>query len=58
MKFNLLILDDSQKLLLTELAQGLPAITPSFGAVLAEACAVCLEKQNHSGWCRCTTVEK
>lgn len=37
-----------QKLVITDLSQGLPAITPSFGAALAEACAVCLEEQNHS----------
>lgn len=36
------------ELLLTDLAQGLPAITPSLGAALAEACAVCLEEQGHS----------
>jgi hypothetical protein len=28
-----------------DLAQGLPAITPSFGAMLAETCAICLEEQ-------------
>lgn len=29
------------------LQQGLPAITPSFGAALAEACAICLSDQGH-----------
>ncbi|BDA74131.1 hypothetical protein CAL7716_082970 [Calothrix sp. PCC 7716] len=37
-----------QELVITDLAQGLPAITPSFGAALAEACAVCLEEQGHN----------
>lgn len=32
---------------LNELADGLPAITPSFGRYLAEAGAVCLESQGH-----------
>lgn len=41
-------LNESQKLVITDLAKGLPAITPSFGAALAEACAVCLEEQGHS----------
>ncbi|WP_026735294.1 hypothetical protein [Fischerella sp. PCC 9605] len=41
-------MDEPQELLLTKLGEGLPAITPSFGAALAEACAVCLEDQNHS----------
>jgi len=41
-------LDKPQELLLTKLGEGLPAITPSFGSALAEACAVCLEEQNHS----------
>jgi hypothetical protein len=35
------------KLDLCELQNGLPAITPAFGATLAEACAVCLTDQNH-----------
>lgn len=35
------------KLDLSELQNGLPAITPAFGAALAEACAVCLAEQNH-----------
>lgn len=33
---------------LSELAGGMPAITPAFGQYLAEACAVCLESQGHS----------
>lgn len=41
-------LNEPQKLVIADLAQGLPAITPSFGAALAEACAVCLEEQGHS----------
>ncbi|MEL6161644.1 MAG: hypothetical protein AAFR18_20730 [Cyanobacteria bacterium J06627_32] len=32
---------------LSELRRGLPAITPSFGAALAEACAICLTEQRH-----------
>lgn len=36
-----------QELVLTKLGEGLPTITPSFGATLAEACAVCLEEQGH-----------
>ncbi len=40
--------DEPVELVLTDLAQGLPAITPAFGAVLAEACAVCLDEQGHS----------
>ena len=32
---------------LAKLGEGLPAITPSFGAALAEACAICLEEQSH-----------
>jgi len=35
------------KLDLGELQNGLPAITPAFGAALAEACAICLTDQNH-----------
>lgn len=41
-------MNEPQKLVLTDLAQGLPAITPSFGAALAEAGAVCLKEQGHS----------
>jgi hypothetical protein len=41
-------LNEPLELVLTNLSQGLPAITPSFGAALAEACAVCLEEQGHS----------
>lgn len=33
---------------LTELAGGMPAITPAFGRYLAEAGAVCLESQGHA----------
>ncbi|MEH2418761.1 hypothetical protein [Nostoc sp.] len=40
-------MDKPQELVLTKLEEGLPAITPSFGAALAEACAVCLEAQGH-----------
>ncbi len=36
-----------QLLKLTDLQKGLPAITPAFGAALAEACAVCLSEQGH-----------
>lgn len=41
-------MNKTQKLASTDLAKGLPGITPSFGAALAEACAVCLEEQGHS----------
>lgn len=33
---------------LNELGNGLPAITPSFGKVLAEVAGVCLESQGHT----------
>lgn len=33
---------------LTDLVEGMPAITPVFGRYLAEAGAVCLESQGHS----------
>lgn len=36
-----------QSLDLCQLQKGLPAITPSFGAALAEACAICLSDQGH-----------
>jgi len=32
---------------LNDLTKGLPAISPSWGAALAEAGGVCLESQNH-----------
>jgi hypothetical protein len=32
---------------LTDLAKGMPAITPAFGRYLSEATAVCLESQGH-----------
>ena len=38
----------SGKLVLTELAKGLPGITPEFGATLSQAGAICFESQNHS----------
>ncbi|MBD0345546.1 MAG: hypothetical protein ICV63_12140 [Coleofasciculus sp. Co-bin14] len=41
-------MDNPETLVLAKLGEGLPAITPSFGAALAEACAVCLEEQGHS----------
>ncbi|OQX26498.1 MAG: hypothetical protein BWK80_10175 [Desulfobacteraceae bacterium IS3] len=37
---------------LVKLKHGLPAVTPAFGAALAEAAAVCFEDQNHSGGVR------
>ena len=40
-------MNEPRKLVINDLALGLPAITPSFGAALAEACAVCLEEQKH-----------
>jgi hypothetical protein len=39
---------NSKELVITKLEQGLPAITPAFGAALAEACAVCLSDQRHT----------
>ena len=39
---------NSKELVITKLEQGLPAITPAFGAALAEACAVCLTDQGHT----------
>lgn len=41
-------MSDSQAIILTKLGEGLPAITPSFGAALAEACAICLHDQGHA----------
>lgn len=38
---------NSKKLVITKLKEGLPAITPAFGAALAEACAVCLSQQGY-----------
>lgn len=37
----------NRRLVLTNLAEGLPGVTPAFGAVLAEAGAICFESQNH-----------
>ena len=37
----------SLKLDLSDLSRGLPAITPAFGATLAEAAAICLSDQEH-----------
>ncbi|ESA33435.1 hypothetical protein N836_21295 [Leptolyngbya sp. Heron Island J] len=39
--------NSDQILNLADLQKGLPAITPAFGAALAEACAVCLTEQAH-----------
>lgn len=39
---------ESAKLVLTELARGLPGVTQAFGETLAQAGAVCFESQNHS----------
>jgi len=39
---------NSGKLVLTELAKGLPGVTPAFGDALAEAGAICFDSQNHS----------
>ena len=41
-------MSDTQAIVLTKLGEGLPAITPSFGAALAEACAICLQDQGHA----------
>lgn len=38
---------NSKELIITKLEQGLPAITPAFGATLAEACAICLNNQGY-----------
>ncbi|MDM3861062.1 MAG: hypothetical protein PT118_14715 [Aphanizomenon gracile PMC644.10] len=38
---------NSKELVITKLEQGLPAITPAFGATLAEACAICLNNQGY-----------
>ena len=38
---------NSDSIILTDLANGFPAITPVFGASLAEACAVCLSDRGH-----------
>ena len=40
-------MNDAQELRLTQLGEGLPAITSSLGAALAEACAICLHDQGH-----------
>ncbi|WP_223280044.1 hypothetical protein [Nostoc sp. PA-18-2419] len=44
---TLISLNKPQELVLTKLGEGLPVITSSFGAALAEACAVCLQEQGH-----------
>jgi hypothetical protein len=41
-------LNNIEEIELVKLGEGLPAITPSFGAALAEACAICLDEQGHS----------
>jgi hypothetical protein len=41
-------LNNIEAIALAKLGEGLPAITPSFGAALAEACAICLEERGHS----------
>ncbi len=38
---------NSDSIFLTDLAKGFPAITPVFGATIAEACAVCLSDRKH-----------
>ena len=38
---------NSKELVITKLGKGLPAITPAFGATLAEACAICLNNQGY-----------
>ncbi|MEI6046675.1 MAG: hypothetical protein WCS37_20165 [Chloroflexota bacterium] len=35
-------------LVLSELEQGIPALSQALGKVMAECCAVCLDNQNHS----------
>lgn len=42
------MVSETKELVITKLEQGLPAITPAFGATLAEACAVCLTDQGHT----------
>jgi hypothetical protein len=39
-------LSQIQVLNLQRLNQGLPTITPAFGAAIAEACAICLTDEN------------
>lgn len=41
-------MNEIQVLNLESLAQGLPAITPAFGAAIAEACAICLTDEAHN----------
>lgn len=50
--------DMENRLVLTKLAEGLPAITPAFGSVLAEAGAICFEQQNHSNGVRLSVTGK
>lgn len=42
------VLVEAPMIHLTDLVEGMPAITPAFGRYLAEAGAVCLESQGHS----------
>jgi hypothetical protein len=48
--FKTELMDSSftKKLVITKFNQGLPAITPAFGAALAEACAICFTNQGHT----------
>lgn len=39
--------DTLPQLILEKLTQGMPALTPSRGSSMAEACAVCLEEEHH-----------
>ncbi|MEE3719784.1 hypothetical protein V2H45_23865 [Tumidithrix elongata RA019] len=41
-------MENIEEIELVKLGKGLPAITLSFGATLAEACAICLEERGHS----------
>jgi hypothetical protein len=38
---------NNRNLILTELSKGLPAITPEYGSILAQAGAVCFENNCH-----------
>jgi hypothetical protein len=43
-----LIGDSVRRIVLTELADGLPAVTPEFGSAIAQAAAICFDEQEHT----------
>ena len=47
---------NSDSINLIDLAKGFPAITPVFGATLAEACVVCLSDLGHQGLSSSTLI--